>query len=408
MATDTKDRMDLNQIYIRAEAKLKQDRLVALCSKEIGWVGSVKPYETPQGKIMVVEDIFVPTQVVSSTSVDVEPEDFGIAGLMDRFPESVEFMRYFGHSHVNMGAYFSGTDTGQIDDWRKYGLDWCINHVQNKKGESKTRFDMFEPFHFTLEIPKMEQLVPSSIDKWAREMLEEYVTERAPAVQAGFTGGVNRGSKQGDYTSYVDGWRIEYRDNKVWRRNNFKEKIVELFDENETKIATYSTQDLTPNQQDAKDEKIRKDFISQAAKGRAEGKADSPSSSTGAGVRQLTQTASGAKSEPKGGKSEKSKSGSGTQQTPSQSRSVKRVIDEGDVLDEAAAAQLLYTGEDDDEDEIIVPGLVMSTEDEADSNGVMDNYLRSLVAAEELTASESADLEHELAVMGFGISGYAI
>jgi len=116
-----------NVVYITQEAEMKQRRLVDLCNDEIAWFGVVD--KTSSG-MMVVTDLIVPKQEVSGGSVDYD-EDW-MHQMLEEYADIITKIRFFGHSHVNMGVGWSGTDTnefmakiGEIP-----GMDYFICHVR--------------------------------------------------------------------------------------------------------------------------------------------------------------------------------------------------------------------------------------------------------------------------------------
>lgn len=396
MAEDKNSIANQNKLYIRQVAKLKQDRIVALCSKEVGWVGTVKNHSG----ILVIEDIFVPEQEVSSTSVDVKPEDFGIAGLMEEYPDQVEFMRYFGHSHVNMSAYWSGTDTGQIEDWEKYGLDWCINHVQNKKGESQTRFDMFQPFHFAVHIPSVIQLIPTELEKWVEGQLDTKVKEKK------FTSSVGRGGSSGwsgasTYSSYKNGWREDYEKGQLARRERTSTTggspedqkhpvgTIEVYHDGELKARFMKTTGGSAVKNGQKDNNARAEGNSdrpaqrQLPSGERGGQLQTPTASA-------AQSASGAQQNGKPGDSSRSPE-------MKQSRRVREVLATGEAVSEKEAYELLYS------DAVVEPIDSSDFAPESLDSEVGDDHRVMETPSGLMRGEQYTDEDYDLALLHYGV-----
>jgi len=118
---------------------------VSICPNEISALGSVSVHENH----VLIDDIFLFDQVVSPGSTDLSSED--ISKFLVEFiragkdPASLKF---WWHSHANMGVFWSGVDTSTID---RFNSGWMISMVSNKAGEAKVRMDIFEPFRLTMD-----------------------------------------------------------------------------------------------------------------------------------------------------------------------------------------------------------------------------------------------------------------
>ena len=92
----------------------------------------------------VLDDVVILQQSATGVSVDVSAE--AVAQHMTEVllaGGDTGRMRLQWHSHVNMPAYFSGTDLANIEAYRG---DWMISMVLNKRGEYELRLDVFKPF----------------------------------------------------------------------------------------------------------------------------------------------------------------------------------------------------------------------------------------------------------------------
>jgi len=116
-----------------------------LCNSEISALGSV----IIDGDRIIVDDIFLFDQVVTGTSTDISSESISmfICDYIKRGKDP-STLKFWWHSHVNMGVFWSGTDTGTID---RFSSDWMISMVTNKKGELKLRLDLFHPFRMYMD-----------------------------------------------------------------------------------------------------------------------------------------------------------------------------------------------------------------------------------------------------------------
>ena len=120
------------------------------CDQEISGFGKVRDISPEEGGEQVLEiyDIETFPQEVSGVHATIDDEALALF-LTEKVAndEDVSEYRVWWHSHVNMQAFFSGTDTGTIDVSREF--PYLISIVGNKRGEFKTRIDIFHPLRFT-------------------------------------------------------------------------------------------------------------------------------------------------------------------------------------------------------------------------------------------------------------------
>jgi hypothetical protein len=97
---------------------------------EVSGFGTVK-YD---GKDFHVVDAILLKQEGGATHTDIDAESLSKAQYELRNAEGD--LRFWWHSHVNMQAFMSGTDTTTIKDIAKQG--WCVAAVFNKRREYQT------------------------------------------------------------------------------------------------------------------------------------------------------------------------------------------------------------------------------------------------------------------------------
>ena len=103
------------KVYYTSLAYWKLKTLVDQCSTELGWHGTVQRLEN---NIFIIEDIYVYPQTVTGTTVTADTEEYA-KWKMTLSDEQYNSLRYFGHSHVNMGCFASGTDLTLQQDYLK-------------------------------------------------------------------------------------------------------------------------------------------------------------------------------------------------------------------------------------------------------------------------------------------------
>lgn len=119
-------------VYMMAATYLKMLQYVLLSDHEIAWRGTVERKE----HLFFIKDVFLYPQEVTGATVQENPDEG--QKWTDALPATTyNTMRFQGHSHVNMGAFWSGTDKADqhahlqelLDD------DYYIFAVMNKKQE---------------------------------------------------------------------------------------------------------------------------------------------------------------------------------------------------------------------------------------------------------------------------------
>lgn len=109
-----------------------------------------------------------------ATGASVETDDVALAMHMDQMMQAgkdLSRMRAQWHSHVNMQAYFSPTDTANMDRWAG---DWLISIVANKRGEYDCRMDIYKPVRFSFKLKLSIIFSPPSEEE--QDAVREQVT----------------------------------------------------------------------------------------------------------------------------------------------------------------------------------------------------------------------------------------
>lgn len=132
--------------------------------------------------IWTVHEVYVPKQENTATSTDLDATE--VAKLECAVMKDEGNLNFWWHSHVNMAAFWSGTDTDTIEELGRAG--YCLATVFNKKGECKSAYyqggDDFIPNIFINDIP-LEitggKVVRPDLDK----IYEEKCTKKVYATQ---------------------------------------------------------------------------------------------------------------------------------------------------------------------------------------------------------------------------------
>jgi len=119
---------------------------IRLCDAEFGMFGYVTLIETEEiHPTFYVDTLFLAPQEVSGTSVDYESEGIQYAVEKAIKDGRANDLRFSCHSHVDMAAYWSGTDEGFIRNMNNGMAPWHVSLVQNRKHEYEARVDFYNP-----------------------------------------------------------------------------------------------------------------------------------------------------------------------------------------------------------------------------------------------------------------------
>lgn len=106
--------MNFPHVFITQEVHDRMSLYIELCPQEITWFGTVKVL--PSGDFLI-ERLFLPKQEVSGSHARATTDGMTEMG-MDILNEpdgcdTYDRLRFWGHSHVHMGTFASGTDDNE-------------------------------------------------------------------------------------------------------------------------------------------------------------------------------------------------------------------------------------------------------------------------------------------------------
>jgi len=166
-------------VYIMPRADAKIWHWVRMATGEVSGLGLV---DVIDGQ-MVVSDVFLPKQECTSADTDLDQQ--AVAQLMMELDnEGVDLgkLRFWWHSHADMEVFWSGTDTGTMQELSG-GDTFLLSMVVNKKHDRKLRVDMFNPFNMILD-----NLGASVLDLSDEELKEECKKAFDENVSEGYSG----------------------------------------------------------------------------------------------------------------------------------------------------------------------------------------------------------------------------
>jgi hypothetical protein len=180
----------LPTVFITPAAKQKLDLYIQVSSVEISGLGTV----TRLGNDFLVTDLHLFEQVCTGASTDLSQEavsQFLLQSVMAGLDPSE--LKLWWHSHVNMSAFWSGTDDATAGS---FGNGWMISVVGNKSGEYLCRLDLYEPIRLTLDGLRFE--VRQEFDPELRAAIAAEVELKVRVPQPLITYGQYQGIQPGD------------------------------------------------------------------------------------------------------------------------------------------------------------------------------------------------------------------
>jgi hypothetical protein len=172
-------KIETPKIFIHPDAYEDMWHLVDIVGDEVGWLGSV--YQ--RGNDYVIDEIFMPGQQVHSTTTELTPEGqevlYNELSQRTDADEIINRIRFWGHSHVNMGVSPSGQDESQMKDFQQNGAEFFIRGIFNKKREAK--FDVFL-FAAKLVIRDVEWSIDLPLDAGRRAYWEKEIADKVKKI----------------------------------------------------------------------------------------------------------------------------------------------------------------------------------------------------------------------------------
>lgn len=180
------------EVDISRDAKRRLDLFIKKCDKEISGFGEVE--HNPETGRFLITQIHLLEQECSGASTDIDAKT--ISKMLTeavRRDLPVEKLKLWWHSHVNMSAFWSGTDENTATSFNN---GWMLSYVGNKRGEYKMRLDVYYPTRLVAHDVKLVTVIPKeeksplqtaieaeeTIIEEARKQFEAQIAERKKLV----------------------------------------------------------------------------------------------------------------------------------------------------------------------------------------------------------------------------------
>lgn len=179
------------KVYMSPEAYEWMKLVVGACETEVAWLGSARVKADEANAFEVYGDFYIPEQEVTSGSVtasntmiqSILEKDF--KGKEDAF--YTEFMpnqKFWGHSHVNMGTFWSTVDESGIRSLSN--SSFLISLVTNKAGSVLVRVDLFKPIRVAFNSCKLEITGKKELPEELKQLLDDRLIKKdTTLVQSG-------------------------------------------------------------------------------------------------------------------------------------------------------------------------------------------------------------------------------
>jgi hypothetical protein len=133
------------RVLIAPAAYRKMLLYVERAPLEVGWMGTV----TRRGNDFVIDRVYLLKQTVSAvtTAISVQGQDDLCQELLKQGQSGVESLnnlRFWGHSHVRMDVEASERDEMTMREFENNGLPWALRGIFNKLGRAKFSLFLYE------------------------------------------------------------------------------------------------------------------------------------------------------------------------------------------------------------------------------------------------------------------------
>lgn len=145
----------------------------------------------------IVSDVHLLEQESSGADTELKPEAISILMTdMMKKNEDPGMLKFWWHSHANMGVFWSSTDDACAET---LSHEYAFSLVVNKAGEKKCRLDLYHPIRITIDGIKIEEL--KSEDAELKEACEKEVKEKVRSPGYRYAGKAWNDDEYGGYGS---------------------------------------------------------------------------------------------------------------------------------------------------------------------------------------------------------------
>jgi len=149
-------------IRITPYARQQLSAYIGEANTEISGFGIV---EKDANDCYTITKLYCPVQTCGGSDTEVGAAELSsLLGEVIDAGENPENLRLWWHSHVNMAAFWSGTDNTTAKELARIAGGWFISIVGNKRGELRTRVDLAHPFTMLWDELPLRIVIPVNTD----------------------------------------------------------------------------------------------------------------------------------------------------------------------------------------------------------------------------------------------------
>lgn len=190
---------------------------------EVSGLGKVEVNQE-ENSIRVIDAILLP-QKNTSTTTDLDAG--AISKAMFLLKDTPGELRWWWHSHVNMDAFWSGTDDNTI---KRLGLGgWFVATVLNKREEMKSAYSQSSPLRLFLDdiqtsLIQYEQEIPK---EWEEEY-EKNVENMKPQESKVVYGFRQQDFEDRDIEAFIKAWQRKQKKEEKKKENGDTSTEIDL------------------------------------------------------------------------------------------------------------------------------------------------------------------------------------
>jgi len=200
---DTKVEFEkIPHIFLTHQAYSDMAVLVDEVDKEVGWLGTARIISDG----FLIDEIFLVKQEVASTTTELDEDGIAelgveLLGSREDGMDVVNSIRFWGHSHVNMGTSPSGQDESQMNLFKQNNCDWFIRGIANKKG--RIQFSVFY-FKFGIQYHDVPWSIYQEVDQSRREDWKKQIEDKVSEMSV--VTSYNYGSNYYQGRGHISNW----------------------------------------------------------------------------------------------------------------------------------------------------------------------------------------------------------
>lgn len=222
MAKDDKGKKQVS-IYFEPLAWLRMRGFTIAAPGEVSGIGQVELVNENGEITLIVKNVWIWEQVCGPAHTEITDHDAVFSLVDDLEKEGIpsESLKLWWHSHADMNAFFSSTDTQQMSDWQSNS--YLVSVVTNKAGEAYASVDVRGQFpQYIDDVPvTYNEEIPENIMSETRAEVDKKV-KAATMVEP------SRGSDDiGFYPR--DGYDNGYRDHYSESAENCSCELCKLY-----------------------------------------------------------------------------------------------------------------------------------------------------------------------------------